>query len=133
MNHLTGLEALAFARERYSFAEGDFQRAKNQMEVTHAVVQKCASSSLLVNYASVMNAISGSFETSMPQEQIAALVKMQLSDMAQWTVDSYTTGGNGMYAQTYSMPGQDLYVIQLDPAAVGEAKRLIQEVYGTAE
>lgn len=133
MNHLTGLEALAFARERYSFAEGDFQRAKNQMEVIHAVVQKCASSSLLVNYASVMNAISGSFETSMPQEQIAALVKMQLSDMAQWTVSSYTTGGNGMYAQTYSMPGQDLYVIELDPAAVGEAKRLIQEVYGTAE
>ena len=88
---------------------------------------------LLVNYASVMNAISGSFETSMPQEQIAALVKMQLSDMAQWTVDSYTTGGNGMYDRDPNfMPGQDLYVIELDPAAVGEAKRLIQEVYGTA-
>ena len=32
-NHLDGLEALAFARERYSFADGDYQRARNQMEV----------------------------------------------------------------------------------------------------
>lgn len=32
-NQLTGIEALAFARERMSFPEGDYQRAKNQMEV----------------------------------------------------------------------------------------------------
>lgn len=132
-NQLTGLEALAFARERYSFAEGDFQRAKNQMEVIRAVIQKCASSSLLRNYSSVMNAISGSFETNMPQEQIASLVKMQLSDMAQWNVASYTTNGTSMYAQTYSMPGQDLYVIELDAASIEEAKRLIQEIYGGTE
>ena len=70
INHLTGLEALAFARERYSFADGDYQRAKNQMEVIRAVVAQCASSSLLKNYASVMNAVSGSFETNMPDDQI---------------------------------------------------------------
>ena len=132
VNHLTGLEALAFARERYSFADGDYQRAKNQMEVIRAVIQKCASSSLLKNYGTVMNAVAGSFETNMPQEQIAALVKMQLSDMAQWTVSSYTTGGTSMYAETFSMPGQELYVIELDPAAVEEAKQLIQEVFATS-
>lgn len=130
VNHVTGLEALAFARERYSFAEGDFQRAKNQMEVIRAVIQKCASSSLLVNYNSVMTAISGSFETNMPEDQIAALVKMQLSDMAQWNITSYTTDGASMYAETFSMPGQELYVIEPDPAAVEEAKRLIQNIYG---
>ena len=131
MNQLTGLEALAFARERYSFPEGDFQRAKNQMEVIRAVIQKCASSSMLVNYTSVMNAVAGSFETNMPNDQIAALVKMQLSDMAQWNVTSYTTDGHSRYAQTYSMPGTDLYVIDLDPASIEEAKRLIQEIYNT--
>lgn len=130
-NQLTGLEALAFARERYSFPEGDFQRAKNQMEVIRAVIQKCASSSLLMNYTSVMNAVAGSFETNMPNDQIAALVKMQLSDMAQWSVTSYTTDGHSRYAQTYSMPGTDLYVIDLDAASIDEAKRLIQGIYGT--
>lgn len=129
MNHLSGIEALAFARERYSFEDGDFQRAKNQMEVIRALVQKAASSSLLTNYSSVMKAVSGSFETSMPQDQIAALVKMQLSDMSQWNIKSYTTGGAGRNAETFSMPGQQLYVIDLDAAAVEEAKKLIGEVY----
>lgn len=129
MNHLTGLEALAFARERYSFADGDYQRAKNQMEVIRAVIQKCASSSLLKNYGDVMDAVAGSFETNMPQEQIATLVKMQLSDMAQWSVSSYTTGGTSMYAETFSMPGQELYVIELNLVAIEEAKRLIQTIY----
>lgn len=129
INHLTGLEALAFARERYSFADGDYQRAKNQMEVIRAVVAQCASSSLLKNYASVMNAVSGSFETNMPDDQIASLVRMQLADMAQWEVTSYTSTGTGMYAETFSMPGQQLSVIEPDPASVEEAKRLIQELY----
>ncbi len=129
INQLSGLEALAFARERYSFPEGDFQRAKNQMEVIRAVIQKCASSSMLVNYASVMEAVSGSFETSMTKEQIASLVKMQLSDMARWNVTSYTVDGHSMYAETFSMPGTELYVIEPDYATVETAKGMIREIY----
>ena len=128
-NHLTGLEALAFARERYSFPDGDYQRAKNQMEVIRAVIAQCASGSLLKNYASVMNAVTGSFETNMPNNQIASLVRMQLADMAQWEITSYTSTGTGMYAETFSMPGQPLSVIEPDPASVEEAKRLIEELY----
>ena len=126
---MSGLEALAFARERYSFPEGDFQRAKNQMEVIRAVIQKCASSSMLVNYASVMEAVSGSFETSMTKEQIASLVKMQLSDMARWNVTSYTVDGHSMYAETFSMPGTELYVIEPDYATVETAKGMIRGIY----
>ena len=50
--------------------------------------------------------------------------------MAQWNITSYTVSGNSMYAQTYSMPGQDLYVIEPDAATIEEAKRLIGEIYG---
>jgi len=129
-NHVTGLEALAFARERYSFAEGDAQRAKNQMEVIRAVISKAASSSMLMNYNSVMNAVSGSFETSMPQDQIASLVKMQLSDMAEWNITSFAPTGTSSRSETYSMPGQQLYVLDLSQESVDEAKKLITEVYG---
>ncbi|MGL6197850.1 MAG: LCP family protein [Lachnospiraceae bacterium] len=128
-NHVTGLEALAFARERYSFADGDAQRARNQMEVIRAVISQAASSSMLLNYNSVMNAVSGSFETSMPQDQIAALVKMQLSDMAEWNVTSFAPTGTSMRAETYSMPGQSLYVLELSDESVNEAKELIANVY----
>lgn len=132
-NRLTGLEALAFARERYSFERGDYQRAENQMEVIRAVISKAATSSLLMNYGSVMDAVAGSFETNMPREQISDLVKMQLSDMASWNVTSYTTAGQSRYAQTYSMPGRQLYVIVPDEDNVAEAKRLIAQVYGAGE
>ena len=53
-NQLTGLEALAFARERLSFPTGDYQRAKHQMEVIRAVITKCVSPAILKNYRSVM-------------------------------------------------------------------------------
>lgn len=128
-NHVTGLEALAFARERYSFADGDAQRAKNQTEVIRAVLDAAVSPSMLINYSSVMNAISGSFETSMPEEQIAALVKMQLSDMAEWNITSYATTGTGKKAETYSMPGRSLSVVELSEASIDEAKLLIEGVY----
>ncbi len=127
-NKLNGIEALAFARERYSFPEGDYQRAKNQMEVIKAVVKKCASSSMLANYGSVMDALAGSFETNMPNAQIAALVRMQLSDHAQWEIISYTTEGTNMQAQTYSMPGQGLDVIQLSEESIAMAQQLIENV-----
>lgn len=130
-NHLDGLEALAFARERYSFADGDYQRARNQMEVIRAVVDKAVSSSLLANYNSVMNAVAGSFETNMPSQQIASLVRMQLSDMSKWNITSYAPAGQSTYAETYSMPGQQLYVIIPDENEVAEAKEKIREVYGT--
>lgn len=127
-NHLTGLEALAFARERYSFSNGDYQRAKNQMEVIKAVIQKCASPALLLNYRSVMEGIAGSFETNMPQGQIASLVRMQLFDNRPWDVSSFTTQGTSAYEVTYSMPGRRLYVIHPDPQSMQEAKDRIAQV-----
>lgn len=127
-NHMDGDQALAFARERYSFTDGDYQRARNQMEVIKAVIKKCVSSSILTNYSSVMNSVAGTFETNMPEDQISSLVKMQLSDMAEWNITSYTTSGQGTYAETYSMPGQELSVIILDELSITEAKRQIREV-----
>jgi LCP family protein required for cell wall assembly len=42
-NQLTGLEALAFARERHAFAGGDRQRGTNQMNVIQSVIDKMCS------------------------------------------------------------------------------------------
>ena len=127
-NTVNGEEALSFSRERYSFEDGDFQRGRNQMEVIRAVIQKVASSSLLANYASVMDAVSGAFETNMPQEEIAALVRMQLSDMASWNITTYTAVGQVSGAETYSAPGQILSVVIPDESSVQEAKDMISNV-----
>ena len=62
----------------------------------------------------------------MPNDQIASLVKMQLSDMAQWSITSFTAEGTGMYAETFSMPGQELYVMVPDEESIERAKGVIE-------
>lgn len=127
-NHLTGLEALAFARERYSFPSGDYQRAKNQMEVIRAVIDKCASPAILQHFRTVMDAVAGSFETNMPESQITSLITRQLAENSQWETSMYTATGANAYRPTYSMPGRDLYVILPDPNSVQEAKQKIAQI-----
>lgn len=132
-NTVNGTEALSFARERYSFEDGDIQRGRNQMEVIRAVIKKAASSSLLANYAAVMDAVSGSFETNMPQEEIAELVRMQLSDMASWNITTYTAAGQVSTGETYSAPGEMLSIVIPDEASVQEAKNMINSVLNGGE
>ena len=129
-NRLNGIEALAFVRERASFAAGDHQRAIHQMEVIRAVVAEAASPSLLMNYNSVMTAVGDSFETNMPSDQLADLVRMQLSDMSGWSITTFTTSGHSSRGQTFSMPGHNLYIIHLHDESIEEAKRLINETMG---
>ncbi len=123
-NHLTGIEALAFARERMSFPEGDFQRAKNQMEVIRAVVEKAASPALLWNLAAVLQAVEGNVETNIPQEKLLSLAPALSGD---WQVSTYTAFGESAYRETWSMPGQELYVLLPDEASVQEGAGLLRE------
>ena len=129
-NHLSGIEALAFARERASFAAGDHQRAAHQMEVIRALIAQAASPALLLNFNSVMSAVSGSFETNMPRSQMNDLVRMQLGDMAGWTITSFSTSGSSSMGSTFSMPGHMLYIIHLHEESIQEARRLMAATKG---
>ena len=129
-NQLTGLEALAFARERYSFPDGDYQRAKNQMEVIRAVVEKCSSFALLQNFRPVLEAAGEHLETNMPKEHLYGLAALQLGDPGPWTVETYTAQGDSAYRETWSMPGQELYVILPGEDSVREAKEKLAAALG---
>ncbi len=128
-NHLNGAQALRFARERHSFSEGDVQRGKNQMAVITAVIKKAASADTLKNFNSIMNQLSGTFQTNMPTETMYSLVSKQLSSGTSWNVESYTVTGTGsMSTGTYSMPGRNLYVMIPDQTTVDQAKTLMNNV-----
>lgn len=128
-NHLNGAQALRFARERHSFSEGDVQRGKNQMAVITAVIKKAASADTLKNFNSIMNQLSGTFQTNMPTETMYSLVSKQLSSGTSWNVESYTVTGTGsMSTETYSMPGRNLYVMIPDQTTVDQAKTLMNNV-----
>lgn len=127
-NYVTGDAALAFVRERYAFASGDRQRGKNQMAMIKAVINKAISPELLVSYNSLMDALSGSFETSVPYDTISAIVRDQLDGGGSWNVVSYSADGYGDSQIPYSM-SQYAYVMVPYQDTVETAKRLIAQVY----
>ena len=130
-NHLDGKAALAFARERHAFKTGDVQRGINQMKVIDAMLNKIKSPALLMGFTKILDAVSDSFVTSLSQNQISALVRMQLSDFAEWNIERYTvTGTSGSSTKCYSAKGQKLYVMKPDEASVAKAKEMIAAVLG---
>ena len=130
-NHLDGKAALAFARERHAFKTGDVQRGINQMKVIDAMLNKIKSPALLMGFTKILDAVSDSFVTSLSQNQISALVRMQLSDFAEWNIERYTvTGTSGSSTKCYSAKGQKLYVMKPDENSVAKAKEMIAAVLG---
>ena len=130
-NHLDGKSALAFARERHAFASGDIQRGINQMKVIDAMMNKLKSPTVLMSFSKLMDAVSDCFVTSLSQEQISALVRMQLASLSDWDIQSCTvTGTSGKSSQCYSAKGQSLYVMKPDENSVNQAKELIASVLG---
>ena len=127
-NTLDGEAALTFARERYKLAGGDRQRGKNQMAVIKGVIQKATTSTaMLTNYKSVLEGITGSFETDMPYEYIAELIQMQLKKGTKWNVVSYSVDGTGASKKPYSMSSR-AYVMEPNQETVDHAKELIEQV-----
>lgn len=129
-NNLTGQQALDFARERYTLQGGDNERGRHQMQVIEAVIKKATNGTTIIsNYSDIMASIEGMFTMNIPQEMIGNLMKMQLSDMAQWNVVSYSATGTNASEECYSLPGMKLSVIQPSEASVSKATRLIDMVF----
>lgn len=126
-NYLNGAEALRFARERKSFSTGDRQRGKNQMEVIKAVIEKAMSPAILTGYMDIMEIVSGSFETSMPYDLIAELVRDQLDKGGSWNVVSCSVDGSDGNKIPYSM-STSAYVMIPDQSTVDAAIAKIQQV-----
>ena len=128
-NTVDGKCALAFARERKSYATGDKHRGENQEQVISKVFEKITSSSTLINdYSKILKALDGTFETSLEQDDITSLVKMQIDDMSKWTINQYNVSGTGSLEYTYSYPKQKLWVMFEDKKTVETAKEKIKDV-----
>lgn len=130
-NHLDGKQALAFARERKSFATGDVQRVKNQQKVVEAIVNKVTSSTALISsYDRILDSVSENLDTNMPSKDISRLVKMQLNDMRGWTIESQNAVGTGQMGPTYTFPTLNLYTMLPDKDSVNSLKLKINEYLG---
>ncbi len=129
VNHLNGEAALCFARERYAFASGDFQRVKNQQLVIEGIINKLMSNkSLLVKYPQLLGAVKDKVKTNMSDKEISALVKMQLDDMSGWDIQMQSITGTGAMRVTYSGGSGNLSVIIPDDSSVSSAVTKIKQM-----
>jgi len=119
--HLDGSQALAYSRERKSWADGDMRRNENQQLILEAILKKCMSSStILSDYTSILNAVKNNIETDMSSKSMRALVKMQISDMADWDIERYALKGIPDNNFCYAL-GMNASVVNVDETLVAKA------------
>lgn len=130
MNHFNGIQALAYARERYAYLEGDRHRGANQQQVIEATFTKLSrDKNLLLKYDSLLNTFSSLYITDIPKDVITSLIKYQIDKMPSWKIESQAVDGYGASKQTYSMPGMNLYVMEPNYSTVTKAADRISELY----
>ena len=126
-NHMSGPEALAFARERKSFMEGDRQRIKNQQAVFEAIIKKAMDSrTMVLNYNKVLSDIKNYVEMSFSSREMRSLAKFQIAKNVKWSICKNSLTGADGNMSTYTAGAS--YVMIQDPESVENAKMLINAV-----
>ena len=127
--HLDSQEALAFVRERYSLADGDRDRGRNQQKVIVAIIQKLTSTEALKNYDSIIKGLQDSIQTNMPLETMMNLVNAQLESGGTYKINSQDLKGTGrMDLPSYAMPDSNLYMMEISDSSLESVKVAINDV-----
>ena len=83
-HHVDGETALAFARERHAYLNGDNQRVKNQQKVFKAIFKRIVSSKMITNYGKFMDALAVAFDTNISADEMSDFIKYELGSMPKW-------------------------------------------------
>ena len=129
MNHLDGENALAFARERKSFPDGDIQRNRNQAKVMQAIIKKASSSTtILLNSTSILNQTKDYMQINMTQKEIKDLIKMQLAKNPDWSFKRQNMEGSSTLMQCYSTGSYNVSVVQVSEESLTKCVNKIKNV-----
>ena len=127
--HLDSKDALGFVRERYSLADGDRDRGRNQQKVIVAILQKLTSAEALKNYDSIIKGLQDSIQTNMPLETMMNLVNAQLESGGTYKINSQDLKGTGrMDLPSYAMPDSNLYMMEISDSSLESVKAAINDV-----
>ena len=126
---LDGKQALAYARNRHAFNNGDIARGNHQMQILEATINKMTTKDILNNYGKIIDALKGKMVTNINIDDLYKLAKKQLKDNKSYTIESYTPKISDMtsYKECYSI-GDYANVLIGDDESVKEISNLIKEV-----
>ena len=126
INHLFGEEALAFARERYSYESGDVHRNMNQQAVMKAIIEKATSSTTILNkYGDILSGLKGYIRTNLSEREIKTIIKNELKNMGGWKITSQNITGEGNSDIVYSSPQAYVYIMEHDDESIEKSRRKI--------
>ncbi len=86
------------------------------------------SPAILGSANAIINSVSDCVETNMTSDEMADLIRMQLDDPAEWSIESCAATGFGDQQPCFSSGSQLLYVMQPDMAIVEDIKRKMNNV-----
>jgi len=127
-NHLNGVEALAFSRERKNLVDGDNQRGKNQQAVITAMLRKMMSPAIVVSANGILNSVKDNAETNMAKSQIQAITKAYFGGGGKWTIKSVAADSTPDSRYCFSYSGGPLSVAVPDDSSVENIKAVIHAV-----
>ena len=128
-NQLDGAKALAYARERHAYSDGDNHRVRNQQEVLKAIVKKLTgSTTLLTRYNKILKYLAPTMEMNLTRSEVKALVKFQLGKNPKWKFESNSLEGFDAFSTVYSAGNQQLYVMKPDEESIKKARQKIKEI-----
>ena len=128
MNHLDGETALGFSRERYSFADGDNQRGKNQEAVLTAILKKAMSPAVLTAADEILTDVGDCVQTNMTSDEMKKFINRQLDDPKSWKIESVAVSGSNDRQACFSSGSQILYVMQPEMASVKVVSNKMQSI-----
>ncbi|MDR2620232.1 MAG: LCP family protein [Propionibacteriaceae bacterium] len=128
MNHMNGEQALCFARERYHVEGGDHGRGRNQQRLLTGIIDKVIDPSILVNYSSMLSAMNERVQMSFTMDDLATLVRNQLTNGKGWQIETTAVGGAGSSQPTYTYGSELLYVMLPNQEQVSTAAAQMKAV-----
>lgn len=111
--HMDGAKALAYSRMRHNDPSGDYGRQHRQRQIIEGTMQSVASLDSVMNYRSILGAMSSNMRTNMAFEDMMDMFnnyRSSVSDVEQVQLSGSGTMMNGVYYEM--IPDEEIARVQ---------------------
>lgn len=125
---LNGEQALAYARNRHQFANGDNARGYHQQQIIKAMIEKIVSPTIITKYNTILKDLSKGIITNIDQKTITKLINFELDTNKKWDIEMVSSKGTNGFDICYSLGKYKAYVLVPDEDNLNEVKDKIKEI-----
>ena len=124
--YYNGIQILTISRERLKLPGGDRARQENIQKILISTFKKMASPEIITKFDSVLDAVDGMYETTVPMEAVTAIIKDTMAHGNNWKFDQQSVDGSDTHASVDGGANYD-WVMMPNYDTVEKAKQKINE------